>query len=114
MLSLFGVTAVVHSPSWGSSSFLILSFFQVSEFHLKPCDGLNKNSPHRLIGSGTIRRCGLGNVSLEVGFGVSDALARPSVILFLLPISSDVELSATSPNYVCLCATMPPAMMIMG
>ena len=51
------------------------------------------------LGSGTIRKCGLvgENVSLEVGFQVSNAQARPSVFLFLLPDHLDVELSATSP-----------------
>jgi hypothetical protein len=32
-----------------------------------------------------------------VGFGVSNAQARPSVSVFLLPVDPDVELSATSP-----------------
>jgi hypothetical protein len=56
--------------------------------------GLNEHSSHRLIGSGTIRRCGLagGSVSLWVGFEVSNVQVRPSD--FLLPVDQDVELSA--------------------
>jgi hypothetical protein len=44
-------------------------------------------TPHKLIGSGTIRRYGLvrGSVSLGMSFGVSDAQARPSVTRCLLP-----------------------------
>ena len=47
------------------------------------CGGLNENGSHRLIGSGSIRRCGLlgGNMSLEVGFEVSEAYVRPTVSL---------------------------------
>lgn len=45
--------------------------------------GLNQYGPHRLLGSNTIRRCGLGeSVSLEVAFEVSDAQARPDVTFF--------------------------------
>jgi hypothetical protein len=36
-------------------------------------------------------------MSLEVGFEVSSAQARPIVSLFLLPAGADVKLSATSP-----------------
>ena len=50
-------------------------------------DGLNENGHHRLTESGTIRRCGLveRSVTLWMGFEVSDAHARPSESLFLLP-----------------------------
>lgn len=43
----------------------------------------NEKSPHRLIGLGTTRRCGLvgESVSLEVAFEVSDAQARSGVTL---------------------------------
>jgi hypothetical protein len=60
---------------------------------------LNENGPYELIGSDTIRRCGIvrGSMLLGVGFGVSNAQARSSVTLFLLPANPDVELSATSP-----------------
>ena len=46
---------------------------------------------HYLTG---IRRCGLvgRGVSLGVGFGISNAQARPSFSLFLLPVDLDVEL----------------------
>jgi hypothetical protein len=46
-----------------------------------------------------IRRCGLDaeSVSLGVGFGVSNAQARSSVLLFKSPSDLDVELSATFP-----------------
>jgi hypothetical protein len=46
------------------------------------CSGLDENGPHRFIGSGTIE-CGLvgRSVSLEMGFEVSSAQARPSVTL---------------------------------
>ena len=45
----------------------------------------NENGPQRLIGSGALRRCGLvgGNVSLGVGFEVSEAQARPDGSLSL-------------------------------
>ena len=54
-----------------------------------------------------IRRCGLigWSVSLGVGFGVSKAQA--CVSLFLLPLDSDIDLSASSPAW-CLLACMPP------
>ena len=43
---------------------------------------LNENGLHRLIGSGTVRRCGLGgSVSLWEGFEVSNVQAKPSVTL---------------------------------
>lgn len=47
------------------------------------CGGLNEKGPHRLIGSVTIGRCSLvgGGASLGVGFSVSEAHARPSVVL---------------------------------
>ena len=47
--------------------------------------GLNKNGPHRPIGSGTIGRCGLagGSVSLGVGFEVLEIQVRPSGSLAL-------------------------------
>ena len=52
----------------------------------------NENDLHRLIGSSTIRRCTLiGGSVMGVGFEVSDAQARPSVSLFLLPANLDVE-----------------------
>jgi hypothetical protein len=35
-------------------------------------------------------------VSLKVGFEVSDAQARPSVSLILLPVDAHIKLSATS------------------
>ena len=52
------------------------------------CGGLNENGPHRLTRSGTIRRCVLvgvdvallEEVSLRMGFEVSDAHSRPNVI----------------------------------
>lgn len=37
-----------------------------------------------------------GNVSLGMGFGVSNTQARPVSLFFLLPADPDVELSATS------------------
>ena len=43
--------------------------------------------------------CGLvgGSMSLEVDFEVKNSQARPSVTLFLLPSTPDIELLATSP-----------------
>ena len=38
-----------------------------------------------------------GGVSLGMGFGVSNAYARTSVFLLLMPADPDVELSTTSP-----------------
>lgn len=47
--------------------------------------GMNENGPHKLIGNGTIRRYVLigGSTSQEVGFGVSEAQARPNGSLAL-------------------------------
>ena len=63
------------------------------------CSGLNENGPHRLIGTGNIRRCGFvgGSVSLGVGFVISEAQSRSSDSLFLFSADLDIELSATSP-----------------
>ena len=64
------------------------------------------------IGSGdTIRRYGL--VFTGLGFVVSEAQARTSVSLFLLPADPDAELSPPPQHHVCLCAAMLPTMMIM-
>jgi len=43
-----------------------------------PCGGLNENGPQRPIGSGTTGWCGFvgRNVSLGMGFEVSEAQAR--------------------------------------
>jgi hypothetical protein len=48
---------------------------------------------------GGIRRCGFvgGGVSLRVDFRVSKAQANPSVLLFLLSVDREEELSVTSP-----------------
>lgn len=51
------------------------------------CNGLNENSPHRPIGSGTLRTGGLlgegvrGSVSLGVAFEALEAQVRPHVAL---------------------------------
>ena len=54
---------------------------------------VNENGPYRLIGSGTIRRCGLIGVGVALlkevcqcgrGFVITEAQARPSGYLFLL------------------------------
>ena len=60
--------------------------------------GLNENGPHGLKGSDTIGRYGLvgGSVSLLVGFEVSEAYVRLRDSRFLLPVDSDIDLSATS------------------
>ena len=57
------------------------------------------------------KKCGfVGDVSLGAGFEVSEA--KPYiVVLFLLPIDQDVELSALSP-VPCLPTTTPPPMKI--
>ena len=47
-------------------------------------------APHRLIGSGTVRRCGF------VGVGVV-LMEEVCLSLFLLPLDLDVELPVTSP-----------------
>ena len=59
---------------------------------------------YRFIGNDR-RRCGLvgGNVSLGVGFELSEAQARPSVTLS--SVNLDVELSATAPAQ-CVCVTL--------
>ena len=45
-----------------------------------------------------IKRCGLvgGSMSLEADLDVSNAQARPSFSIFLLPMDPNVELSTTS------------------
>ena len=67
--------------------------------------GLKENgpsTPHKLIGSGTIRRCGLvgRSVSLGVVFEFSDAQAQ-SVSLFLMSAKSQLPLH----HHVCLHAS---------
>jgi hypothetical protein len=56
----------------------------------KGCSCLNENSSHKLLGSGTIKRCSLVGVdmallevclSLRVGFEISDTQTRPNVFL---------------------------------
>lgn len=86
---------MVHSPTlvWCTWCVLYLQDFARRVFFpesctvcgLSLCGGLNANSPHRLIGSGTIGRYGLfgGRVSAGVGFEASEAQDRPSIILFL-------------------------------
>ena len=54
-----------------------------------------------------------GSVSQRGGFEVSEAQARPSVTLFLLPANPDVELSATFPALYLPHDAMLPTMMIM-
>ena len=49
-----------------------------------------------------------------VGFGISTSQARPSVCLFLLPPSWDIDVQATFPAPCLLFAAMLPAMTIMG
>jgi hypothetical protein len=75
-------------------------------------------SLQRLTGNSTLRRCGPvgGSVSLEAGFGVSGAQARPSasLSLFLLPVDTDVEISAPLQYHVYMSAAMLPAMMIVA
>ena len=64
------------------------------------CGGLNENVLYRLIGTGTLRRCGLAgkSVSLGVDFEVSDAQAGPSIrfSLFLPPADPDGKLLSPS------------------
>ena len=70
------------------------------------CGSLNVNGFLELTGKvwPYSRQCGLveGSMSLGVGFEVSNAQARPSVTLFLLPEDPDVELSAPLQHHVCL------------
>ena len=49
-------------------------------------------------------------MSLEVGFGVSNAQARPGVALFLLPIDQGVDLSSylSSTMSVCMLLCFQP------
>lgn len=54
-----------------------------------------------------------GSVSQRVGFEVSEAQARPSVALFLLPANPEVEFAATSPALCLPHDDMLPTMMIM-
>jgi hypothetical protein len=49
-----------------------------------------------------------------MGFGVSDAQARPSVTLFLLPMNPDVELSAPSPARCLLVQCHVPMVIIIN
>jgi hypothetical protein len=50
-----------------------------------------------------------------VGFEVLDAEVKPvSYSLFLLPIDPDIELSTPLLDYVCLCAAMLLAKLIMN
>lgn len=55
----------------------------------------------------------LEEVLLDVGFGVSEALARPRVSLFLLRVDLHVKLPDTSPAHAFLCPAMFPNTMKM-
>jgi hypothetical protein len=49
------------------------------------------------------------------GFEVLEAIVSPVAhTLFLLPDAPDIELSATSPTYACLCSNMLSSMIIMN
>jgi hypothetical protein len=71
------------------------------------CDGLNEYGPHRLIGSGTIRRCDLvgGSVSLGVSFEASTAQARPRVCF--LPVACNPLVKLWTPSPVVWTAMLP-------
>lgn len=76
------------------------------------CGSFDKNGPHGLTASVTVRSCGLGRgVSLGLGFEVSEAEARPSVIPFLLIQMWDSRLIRQ--HRVCLCTAVLPATRIM-
>jgi hypothetical protein len=67
------------------------------------CGSLNRNGPLQVFeclvtGSGTIRRCGLFGGSVSLGSGLrSSSPGSVAHSQFLLPVTPDVELSATSP-----------------
>ena len=81
-----------------------LCFTKLEKFlvkHLLHCDDENcddENGLQRHIGSVTIRRCDVVSRSMSLGVGLefSDAQAKPSVFLFLLPADMDATFSATS------------------
>ena len=107
----------------GSLAFGGCHDFHKNDPHSPIGRGLNGNGLHRLClkawspGSDTTRRRGLVGVGVPLWAGseVSDAQARPSVTLFLLPTHLDVELSAQLrlELHVCLRAAMLPVMRIM-
>ena len=68
------------SPSGAKPQELTLFLVIVGFCHTGSVYGLSENGPHMLIGNDTVRRVGLvgGSASLRVGFGVSEAQARPS------------------------------------
>jgi hypothetical protein len=74
------------------------------------CGGLSEDAPHRLIGSGTVRRGGLVEVGVVIVGGtlslgsLRSQVLKPGLVclsLFLLLVDLDVELSAASPG-LCL------------
>ena len=65
----------------------MLGITSLGRISVGPCAGLNKNGPHRLLGTDTIRKYSLVGVDVAflekvhhqgVGFEVSEAQARPS------------------------------------
>jgi hypothetical protein len=107
LIFVFGVWKALTSEL---SSFRC-SVITVTRGNYNFCGSLNEKGPHRFIGSGTSRRCGLvgGSMSLWVSFEASEAQARPQChSLFLLSADPNIELSATSPVPclpVCHCAS---------
>ena len=82
---------------------------------IRDCGGLNENGSHRLLGSGTIRRCGLvgGSVSLWVGFEVLDVQARPRVSLSSCCLPIQMENSQLLlQHHACLYTNMFPDLTI--
>lgn len=84
--------------------------------------GLKKNGRHRLVRSGTIRRCGLAGVvwlcwrkcHLGVGFEVSDAEARAGVSLSSCYLQIQIQDFQLPPHHhVCLHAALFSARMKM-
>jgi hypothetical protein len=58
-------------------------------FETEFCGGLDENGSHRLIESGTVRRCGFvgGSVSLRVGSDVSNAQGQDQCLSVCLSLS---------------------------
>lgn len=77
-------------------------------------ESLNRNAPYRLIGSGTIRRSGLveGSLQLDLSFEVSEAQANPTFSLFLLTEDLNIELVSAIFPLTWLYATMLSIMTI--
>jgi hypothetical protein len=79
-------------------------------FFLGACGSLNVTGPRILKGSGTVRRCGLGEENVETGLEISYML-KPCPV-GKTPFSACGSRSRPLQDHVCQHAAMLPAMIM--